>query len=27
VRCCYATAIDKLEIALERMGKFVERLR
>ncbi|NOX99472.1 MAG: aminotransferase class I/II-fold pyridoxal phosphate-dependent enzyme [Verrucomicrobia bacterium] len=27
VRCCYATAIDKLEIALERMGNFVERLR
>lgn len=27
VRCCYATAIDKIEIALKRMGSFVSRHR
>lgn len=26
VRCCYATAIDQLEIALERIGHFVSKL-
>jgi len=26
VRCCYATGFDDLEIALERMGRFVGRL-
>ncbi len=26
VRCSYATAIDKIEVALERMGKFVRRV-
>lgn len=27
VRACYATAMDKLEIALERIGNFVSRLK
>ena len=27
VRACYATAMDKLEIAMERMGNFVSRLQ
>lgn len=27
VRCCYATAKDQLEIAMQRMGDFVGRLR
>lgn len=27
VRCCYATAIDQLEIALERIGNFVSNLK
>jgi len=27
VRCCYATAQSQLEIALERMGRFIEKLR
>ena len=27
VRCCYATAKDRLKIALERLGRFVEKLR
>lgn len=27
VRCCYATAIDKLEVAIERIGNFVNRLK
>ncbi|MFM7321941.1 MAG: aminotransferase class I/II-fold pyridoxal phosphate-dependent enzyme [Armatimonadota bacterium] len=26
VRCCYATAVDKLQEAVERMGRFVARL-
>lgn len=26
VRCCYATAYDQLELALEKIGKFVARL-
>ena len=26
VRCCYATATDKLEEALTRMGRFVKKL-
>jgi aminotransferase len=26
IRCCYATAIDAIEEALERMGRFLERL-
>jgi aminotransferase len=25
VRCCYATAYEKIEIALERMGRFMRR--
>jgi len=27
LRCCFATALDQIEIAVERMGKFVKRLR
>ncbi len=27
VRCCYATALDEIKEALERMGRFVERQR
>lgn len=27
VRCCYATAYDELEIALEKIGNFVSRLK
>lgn len=27
VRCCYATAIDKIKIALERIAQFVEELK
>jgi len=27
VRCCYATAKDQLEVALERLGRFTEKLR
>jgi aminotransferase len=27
VRCCYATALDDIEEALRRMGRFVERYR
>ncbi|MCB1090469.1 MAG: aminotransferase class I/II-fold pyridoxal phosphate-dependent enzyme, partial [Verrucomicrobiae bacterium] len=27
VRACYATAMDKLEVALERIGNFVSRLK
>jgi aminotransferase len=27
IRCSYATAIDKIEIALKRIGKFVEKVR
>jgi aminotransferase len=26
VRCCYATGIDKIETALERMEKFLKKL-
>ncbi len=26
VRCCYATAVEKLEEAVVRMGRFVSRL-
>jgi len=27
IRCSYATALDKIEVALERMGRFVARYR
>jgi aminotransferase len=27
LRCCFATALDRIETAMERMGRFVERLR
>jgi len=27
LRCCFATALDQLEVATERMARFVERLR
>lgn len=27
LRCCFATALDRIEIALERIGRFVKRLR
>ncbi len=27
VRCCYATSLDSIERALERMGRFVERIK
>ena len=27
IRCCYATAVDKLNIALERIAEFVEELK
>ena len=27
IRCSYATAMDKLEVAVERMGRFLERIR
>ncbi len=26
LRCCFATALDKIEIAVERMGRFVKKL-
>jgi aminotransferase len=26
LRCCFATALDRIEIALERIGRFVKRL-
>ncbi len=27
LRCCFATALDRIEVALERIGRFVKRLR
>jgi aminotransferase len=27
VRCCYATSMEEIEEALERMGRFVKRHR
>ena len=27
IRCCYATALDKLNTALERMAEFVDQYR
>ena len=27
IRCCYATSVQNINVALERMGRFVERLR
>jgi aminotransferase len=27
VRCCFATSLDKIQVAMERMAKFVERCR
>ena len=27
IRCCYATAVDKIKIALERIAEFVESLK
>jgi aminotransferase len=27
LRCCFATALDQIEIATERMAKFVNRIR
>jgi aminotransferase len=27
LRCCFATALDRIEIALERMARFVKRIR
>jgi aminotransferase len=27
LRCCFATALEQIEIAMERMGRFVARLK
>jgi aminotransferase len=27
LRCCFATALDRIEVAVERMARFVKRLR
>ena len=27
IRCCYATAIDKIKIAMDRIAEFVEELK
>ena len=27
LRCCFATSLDQIQVAMERMGKFVERVR
>jgi aminotransferase len=27
IRCCFATALEQIEEAVERMGRFVRRLR
>jgi len=27
LRCCFATALDRIEVAMERMARFVKELR
>jgi aminotransferase len=27
LRCCFATALEQIQVAMERMGRFLERLR
>jgi len=27
LRCCFATALEQIEVAVERMARFVERVR